>query len=92
MGDERFIEVFVDTPIEVCEERDVKGMYAKARQGIITGFTGVDDPYEAPVNPEITLDTVNFTPEQNATHIVRYLELNGYLPLQNPPIGLSRAN
>ena len=92
VGDERFIEVFVDTPIEVCEERDVKGMYAKARQGIITGFTGVDDPYEAPVNPEITLDTVNFTPEQNATHIVRYLELNGYLPLQNPPIGLSRAN
>lgn len=92
VGDERFIEVFVDTPIEVCEERDVKGMYAKARQGIITGFTGVDDPYEAPVNPEITLDTVNFTPEQNAAHIVRYLELNGYLPLPNPPIGLSRAN
>jgi sulfate adenylyltransferase len=83
VGDERFIEVFVDTPIEVCEERDVKGMYAKARQGLITGFTGVDDPYETPVNPEITLDTVNFTPEQNAAKIVQYLEVNGYLPLPN---------
>ena len=92
VGDERFIEVFVNTPIEVCEERDVKGMYAKARQGIITGFTGVDDPYEPPVNPEITLDTVNFTPEQNAAHIIRYLEVNGYLPLVNPPTGLGNVN
>jgi sulfate adenylyltransferase len=92
VGDERFIEVFVDTPIEVCEQRDVKGMYAKARQGIITGFTGVDDPYEVPVNPEITLDTVNFTPEQNATNIIRYLELNSYLPLLNPPGGLGNVN
>jgi sulfate adenylyltransferase len=92
VGDERFIEVFVDTPIEVCEQRDVKGMYAKARQGIITGFTGVDDPYEAPVSPEITLDTVNFTPEQNAANIIRYLELNGYLPLLNPPGGLGNVN
>ena len=60
VGEERFIEVFVDTPIEVCEQRDVKGLYARARRGQITGFTGVDDPYEAPVNPEITLDTVDF--------------------------------
>jgi sulfate adenylyltransferase len=89
VGDERFIEVFVDTPIEVCEERDVKGMYAKARQGLITGFTGVDDPYEVPVNPEITLDTVNFTPEQNAAKIIQYLEVNGYLPV---PIALSGSN
>ena len=80
VGDERYIEVFVDTPIEVCEQRDVKGMYAKARQGIITGFTGVDDPYETPLNPEITLDTVNFSPEQNAAKIIHYLEANGYLP------------
>jgi sulfate adenylyltransferase len=92
VGEERFIEVFVDTPIEVCEERDVKGMYAKARQGIITGFTGVDDPYEAPINPEITLDTVNFTPEQNAAKIVRYLEMNGYLSVTNPPSGLGNVN
>ena len=51
VGDEHFIEIFVDTPIEVCEQRDVKGLYARARRGQITGFTGVDDPYEAPVNP-----------------------------------------
>jgi sulfate adenylyltransferase len=72
-----FIEVFVDTPIEVCEDRDVKGLYAKARRGEITGFTGVDDPYEAPQNPEITLDTVNFTPDQNARKIIDYLEQHG---------------
>ena len=86
VGEERFIEVFVDTPIEVCEERDVKGMYAKARQGLITGFTGVDDPYEAPVSPEVTLDTVHFTPEQNAERIVRYLEDNGFLPVPGTAI------
>jgi len=55
VGEEHFIEVFVNTPIEVCEQRDVKGLYARARRGQITGFTGVDDPYEEPVNPEITL-------------------------------------
>ena len=92
VGEERFIEVFVDTPIEVCEERDVKGMYAKARQGLITGFTGVDDPYEAPLNPEITLDTVNFTPEQNAAKIVQYLEANGYLPVPNLTSGSNGSN
>jgi sulfate adenylyltransferase len=60
VGTDRFIEVFVDTPISVCEQRDVKGLYDRARRGQITGFTGVDDPYEPPVNPEVTLDTVNF--------------------------------
>ena len=58
VGADRFIEVFVDTPLEVCEQRDSKGMYAKARRGEIKDFTGIDDPYEAPENPEITLDTV----------------------------------
>lgn len=87
VGEDRFIEVFVDTPIEVCEQRDVKGMYAKARQGLITGFTGVDDPYEAPINPEVTLDTVNFTPQQNAKKNVRYLEDNGFLPVSGAPFG-----
>ncbi|HUP16595.1 MAG TPA: adenylyl-sulfate kinase [Acidimicrobiia bacterium] len=52
----RFIEVFVDTPLEVCEERDPKGLYARARAGEITGMTGIDDPYEAPVSPELLLD------------------------------------
>ena len=68
-----FIEVFVDTPIEVCEQRDSKGMYAKARRGEIKGFTGIDDPYEEPLNPEITLDTVNFSPEENARKILEHL-------------------
>ena len=58
MEEGRFIEVYVDTPIEVCERRDPKGLYAKARQGLLTGFTGVDDPYEQPFQAEITLDTV----------------------------------
>ncbi len=79
VGDERFIEVFVDTPIEVCEARDVKGLYARARRGQITGFTGVDDPYEPPIDPEITLDTVNHTAEENARLIVQYLEEQGFL-------------
>ena len=79
VGEERFIEVFVDTPIEVCEQRDVKGLYARARRGQIKGFTGVDDPYEVPVDPEITLDTVEFTSDANARSIIEYLEEGGYL-------------
>ena len=84
VGERQFIEIFVDTPIEVCEERDSKGLYAKARRGEITGFTGVDDPYEEPRDPEITLDTVSFTPEQNARKIIDYLEQRG---LVLPPVG-----
>jgi sulfate adenylyltransferase len=68
-----FIEVFVDTPLEVCEARDAKGMYAKARRGEIKDFTGIDDPYEPPQNAEVTLDTVRFTPEANARAILEYL-------------------
>jgi len=79
VGENRFVEIFVDTPIEVCEERDVKGLYARARRGQIQGFTGVDDPYEVPVDPEITLHTVEETPEVNARKIVDYLEEGGYL-------------
>ena len=79
VGEDRFIEIFVDTPIEVCESRDVKGLYARARRGQITGFTGVDDPYEAPTDPEITLYTVKITPEENARNIIDFLEGQGYL-------------
>jgi sulfate adenylyltransferase len=79
VGKERFVEIYVDTPIEVCEERDVKGLYARARRGQITGFTGVDDPYEVPVNPEITLHTVDISPEENARTIVRILEEQGFI-------------
>jgi sulfate adenylyltransferase len=77
VGEDRFIEVFVDTPLDVCEQRDVKGMYAKARRGEITGFTGIDDPYEPPINPEITLDTVTHTPEENARLVLDYLAEQG---------------
>lgn len=79
VGKDRFIEVFVDTPLQVCEQRDVKGMYAKARRGEIRGFTGIDDPYESPINPEITLDTVSHTPEENARRIMDYLTESGYV-------------
>jgi sulfate adenylyltransferase len=74
-----FVEVFVDTPLEVCEQRDVKGMYAKARRGEIKDFTGIDDPYESPLHPELTLDTVNNTPEENARRILAYLIQQGFV-------------
>lgn len=65
-----FIEAFVDTPLEVCEQRDVKGLYAKARAGEIQGMTGVDDPYEAPVEPDVHIDGANQDPESAAKTIV----------------------
>ncbi len=74
-----FIEVFVDTPASICERRDVKGFYAKARNGEIRGFTGVDDPYEPPASPEITLPTAMRTPEENALEILRYLANQGFI-------------
>lgn len=83
VGNEHFVEIFVDTPIEVCEQRDVKGMYAKARRGEIKDFTGIDDPYEMPQNPEITLDTVGYTPEENARLILRYLTERGFVHRAN---------
>ena len=79
MVGENFIEVFVDTPIEVCEQRDAKGLYARAWRGQITGFTGVDDPYESPVNPEIVLDTVKLDANTNAHNIIQHLESCGFL-------------
>jgi sulfate adenylyltransferase len=78
-GAEHFIEVFVDTPLEVCESRDVKGMYAAARRGAIKNFTGIDDPYEAPANPEITLDTTQVSAEDNARRIVAFLGERGFV-------------
>ena len=78
-GTDRFVEVFVDTPLEVCEERDVKGLYAKARRGEIKGFTGIDDPYENPERAEITLDTVSYSPLENARNIIDYLKQEGFL-------------
>lgn len=79
VGSEHFIEIFVDTPLELCEQRDVKGLYARARRGEIKGFTGIDDPYEAPLNPEVVVNTAGHTPESNAHQIIEYLEARGFL-------------
>jgi sulfate adenylyltransferase len=79
VGADHFVEVFVDTPLEECERRDSKGVYAKARRGEIKGFTGIDDPYEAPEHPEITLDTLVSTPDANARRVLEYLEGQGFV-------------
>jgi adenylylsulfate kinase-like enzyme len=79
VGSDRFFEVFVDTPLEVCEARDAKGMYAQARSGAIKHFTGIDDPYEAPSAPEITIDTVAASAEENARAIVEMLKGRGFV-------------
>jgi len=74
-----YIEVHISTPLETCEKRDVKGLYAKARKGIIKGFTGIDDPYENPVNPELSIDTSNISQEEAVQQILIYLENKGFL-------------
>ena len=74
-----FIEVFVSCPVEVCEQRDRKGLYAQARAGIIKGFTGIDDPYEEPENPEIVIDTTVMSAEEAASDILLYLENEGFI-------------
>ncbi len=79
VGKDHYVEVFVDTPLEVCETRDVKGLYAKARSGEIKGFTGIDDPYEPPNHPEILLDTVKNSPEENARQILAFLQAKGFV-------------
>jgi adenylylsulfate kinase len=76
------IEVYARCPVEKCIERDVKGMYKKALAGEIKGFTGVDDPFDEPMNPEVTCDTDKETAEESAAKIVDYLRKNGYLPAQ----------
>lgn len=70
IGTEDFYEVFVNTPLEICEERDVKGLYAKARAGEIKGFTGIDSPYEAPENPFLDLETANQTVAASAAEVI----------------------
>lgn len=82
---ENFIELYVDTPLEMCIERDVKGMYKKALSGQMKNFTGVDDPYEPPLNPEIVIKTATETPAESAARILAYLEQRGFVE------GLKRA-
>ena len=77
----RFVEVYISTPLAVCEERDVKGLYKKAREGKIKEMTGIDDPYEPPEHPDILVDTVHADPDQSAEHIVASLERTGFLPV-----------
>jgi sulfate adenylyltransferase len=74
-----FIEIHVSTPIEVCEKRDRTGLYAKARAGIIKGFTGIDDPYDLPENAEMVIDTQALSPDLAAHRILITLEKLGYI-------------
>lgn len=79
----RFVEVYVNTPVEVCEQRDVKGLYKKARSGEMKEMTGVNDPYEVPESPEIVVDTVRMSPTESAEFIRKELVRLGFLP--TPP-------
>jgi adenylylsulfate kinase len=74
-----FVEVYVNAPLNVCESRDVKGLYAKARAGEIKNFTGIDDPYEAPLNPEVECRTDLESVEESVSKIMSHLESHGYL-------------
>ncbi|XP_057672236.1 bifunctional 3'-phosphoadenosine 5'-phosphosulfate synthase-like [Diorhabda carinulata] len=90
-----FFEVFVDTPLEICEERDVKGLYKKARQGQIKGFTGIDQAYEKPEHPELVLKTTNSTIEGSVDMVWELLQEHGILPkllISSQPNGLSNGN
>jgi adenylylsulfate kinase-like enzyme len=77
-----FVEVFVKASVDECARRDVKGLYEKAFRGEITGFTGVDDPYEEPLSPELVLDTEAHSPEESAQFVVARLEELGLVPEQ----------
>ncbi len=79
VGEGQFIEIFVDTDLATCEERDPKGLYKKARAGVIPHFTGIDSPYEAPEQPELTLRTTEGTPDVMAGKVVEYLVAQGLL-------------
>jgi adenylylsulfate kinase-like enzyme len=80
-----FLEIFVDTPLAVCEERDPKGLYKKARAGEIKNFTGIDSDYERPETPELSIDTTHHSAAEAARVIAEYLERNGHL---SPPPSL----
>ena len=81
IGTEQFIEVYVDAPLNICEQRDTKGMYEAARRGQIKNFTGIDDPYEPPRHPELKLDNESVTAEINARTIRDYLAGRGFLKI-----------
>lgn len=76
IGEDNFLEIFVNTPLEICERRDVKGLYKKAREGKINNFTGIDSPYEAPENPDIEINTENETLKESIQKILDFLHKN----------------
>ena len=78
---ENFVEIYVKCPLEVLEKRDVKGLYKKARAGEIQQFTGITDPYEEPLSPEIVIETNKMTPEESANKILKWLEKNGFIEM-----------
>lgn len=85
-GIENFVEVYVNTPLDICIQRDVKGMYQKALVGEMKNFTGIDDPYEAPLHPEVTIETAKEAPGESAARILAYLEQGGLIdPPAVPP-------
>ena len=79
-----FLEIFIDTPVELCEKRDPKGLYKKARKGEISNFTGVSDPYEKPENPELVISTAECSPQEAALQIVDLLAERGKIKAPNP--------
>ena len=83
MMGENFVEIFVATPLEICERRDPKGLYAKARNHGIENFTGVDDVYEPPTAAEITIETEVATAESNARSVMQFLEERGYISVED---------
>jgi sulfate adenylyltransferase len=84
IGPDRFVEVYLDVPLAVCEQRDPKGLYARARRGELRGFTGIDDPYEPPPHPEVTLDTARRSAELNAQTVVDHLARASLLSPSTP--------
>ena len=85
VSDGAFFEVFVDTPLDVCESRDPKGLYAKARAGEIKNFTGIDDPFEEPVEPEIKLDTHLLSVDESVGNVISFLRSRGIVPAHPEP-------
>ncbi|CAI8011797.1 Adenylyl-sulfate kinase, partial [Geodia barretti] len=83
IAEDRFVEVFVDCPLDVCEERDTKGLYKKARAGEIKEFTGISAPYEPPLNPEVTVNTAALSIEECAQAVVKTLVKAGLVPAGN---------
>lgn len=83
VNQDEFIEIYIKCPLEICENRDVKGLYSKARKGEIKHFTGIDSPYEEPVDPELTLDTSELSVDESVTKIINYLACRSFIEINN---------